>query len=135
MEHLDRLSVLDLGVLLVAHRLCQLLVNLLPQQPPGRRVLHPEEMVAFGDDLLADEVHRTVTGNGASLVQKLLGDTAVGYHGSSAGAELDGVETAVLLRPFRESNEVSVCSVFGLIAMSLRTGSRPFASVVDASCQ
>ena len=77
-------------------------MDLLPHQAPRWSVLHEQQVVALCNHLLADN-HRWPGARVCRLlVQKVLGDASVRDHGCIAGAQFDGIEAAIGLRPLRE---------------------------------
>ena len=64
-------------MLLVAHRLRQILMDQLAHLLPHWSVIHPEQVIAFGDELLADHVHGSIAADGAPLVEDLFDHAAV----------------------------------------------------------
>lgn len=101
-KHLHGFGLLDLVVVVLAHLLRQVLVDQLSHQAPCWGVVHPQQVVSFGDDALADFIGRTFAGDGAPLVQKLLDDATVREHHCCRGTELESEHASILLGPFRE---------------------------------
>lgn len=76
-QHLHTLRMLQLSPLVITHRLGQILVDQFSHLLPHRCRVHPEHVVAFGDELLADHIDRAVTTDGASFVEDLLNQTPI----------------------------------------------------------
>jgi hypothetical protein len=106
-QHLDRLCMLDLCVLLVAHGFDKVLVDQLSQYAPGWCVIHQKQMVAFADDL-ADFIRWSVAGSCALLLQKFLDNSAISENDRRPRSEFESVHAAILLGPFCKSVPISL---------------------------
>ena len=96
-EHLHALGMLQFPVLLVAHRFRDILVDQLPHLLPRRRVVHPQEMVALSDELLADHVDRPIAADRASLVEDLLDELPIRQNDRGCWSYLQAEDASVLL--------------------------------------
>jgi hypothetical protein len=102
-QHLNRLRMLQSSMLLVAHRLCQILVNQLSHLLPYWRCVHPQQMVAFGNKLLANQINRSIGAYGTSFVKDLLDEASVGQNDCSSWTNLETENASILLRPLCKS--------------------------------
>ena len=53
-QHLNTFSLMQLAMLLVADCFGQVLMDQLPHNAPPRRVVHQQQMITLGDELLRD---------------------------------------------------------------------------------
>ena len=60
MQHLDDLGLLKLNMLPIAKTFGEILVHQLSIQTPYWRVVHPQHMITFGDELLGHHVYWTI---------------------------------------------------------------------------
>lgn len=102
-HHLGRFRILEYDVFFLDHGLHEVLVDCFAEATPEVAVVHDEEMVAAGDQAVADVRRRPVAVDGAFLVYELLDGAPVCEDDGGAGPELEGIHAAILLRPFRES--------------------------------
>ncbi len=92
---------LDFGMALIAQRLGQALMDLLPEQPPGGCVVHQKHVVAFADHL-AYFIFWAITGGSGFLIHELLDDAAICKNDCCPSPEFEGVHASILLGPFSE---------------------------------
>lgn len=112
-------------MLLVAHRFSQVLVEKLAHLLPHwclclnqhaaagiecllvcsklPYVVLPQYVIAFRDQILTDQIDRSIRADGRPLVEDLANESSVGQHDSCGGPELDAEDAAVRLAPFCES--------------------------------
>ena len=107
MQQLNCLSMLDLEVMIIAHGFGQVLMDLLPQHPPSRRIIHEKDVVAFPNHL-ANLILWTITGNGASFLQELLDDAAICENHCCRGPQFESVHAPILFCPFGEPVSLSL---------------------------
>jgi hypothetical protein len=105
-QHLHALCVLDFRMLLYAHRFREVRMNELSHYSPRRVSMHPEDMVALGNDPLADFIRWSVAGHGATFVKDLLGDPSVAYNNRCCWTKFEREQPAVLFGPFGKSVQI-----------------------------
>ena len=97
-DHLRRLRVLDMDMLLLAHRLHEILMHQFPDLPPRVVVVHDEKVIPLRDQPGHDGFG-PVAVYVALFVEQVLDELAVGNDERGVRESLEAEDPAVLSRP------------------------------------
>lgn len=79
-----------------------MLMNQPTKGSPLIAVMHDQEMIPFGDQIMRDERRRAVAGDAAFLIDEFFDDFSVCDDCHGAAAKFEAVEPAILLGPLCE---------------------------------
>jgi hypothetical protein len=97
----------------IDHRLGQILVDKLPHESPSCISIHPQQVVAFSDDLLADFVRWSIAGHRTSLIKKLLRNPTISDNNRGCWTQFETEDASILLCLRATSPKYQLlCSVF-----------------------
>lgn len=107
-HHLDGFGVNELDMVLDDHALHEVLMDEFATCPPLIGILHEQDMITATDDAVANIRGWAVVVDVGLLVHEFSDQLGRGDDDGSAGADLQGEDAAVLLRPFLEPVEVGI---------------------------
>lgn len=90
-DHLDDFCVVKHNVLLLHHRLHEVLMDQFPEASPRVSVLHDEQMVATRDEIMGDEWRRSVAVDVGLFVTKFLNEASICEHDCGSASQLERI--------------------------------------------